>query len=143
MFFNEPDKSHFHTTSLPFSTHCSNVKKLCQSHFNCRRHNIKTFNILPSFLETLQHFSWHTFTLLQKQQNLLDINYDGSNYFSNLNWPEIYFWKNDVFTKFVLDNRRNGSSLYCWCTRISNCLASALKIKTAGNHIKKKNYLRN
>jgi len=47
--------------------------------------------------------------LLQKQQTLLDINYDGSNYFSNLNWPEIYFWKNDVFTKFVLDNHGNGS----------------------------------
>ena len=56
MFFNEPDKSHLHT-SLPFLTHCSNVKKSCQSHFNCKRHNIKTLNILPSLLETLQHFS--------------------------------------------------------------------------------------
>lgn len=26
MFFNAPDKSHFHTTSLPFLTHCSMLK---------------------------------------------------------------------------------------------------------------------
>jgi hypothetical protein len=72
---------------------------------------------------------------LQKQKNLLDISYDGSNYFSNLNWPEIYFWKNDVLTKFVLDNHGNGFSLYCLCTRMSNCVAQAFKIKTTGRHI--------
>ena len=97
MFFSKPDKSHFHTTALPFLTHCSNVKKSCQSHLNWIRHNIKTFNILPPFLETLQHSSWQ-FYLVKKKQNLLDINYDCSNYFSNLNWPEIFFWKNYVFT---------------------------------------------